>query len=97
MFSVYGLTILGDPTIYLKHRVSNICVNDLTLDSFPSENRSNLLMFKAANSIHVSDNFVIPQGVHVIFDAPKLHLVHAFHAPLVLRWKHVVRAVIYKS
>jgi len=78
----YGLTILGDPTIYLKHRVSDVCVNDLSLGSFPSGNKSNLLMFKAANSIHVSGNFVIPQGVHVIFDAPRIIFDPSFSCPI---------------
>ena len=78
----YGMTILGDPMIYLRHQVSDICVANLTLTSFPSDNHSNLVMFKAGNQIKVTGNFTIPQGTHVIFDAPKVTFEKGFKCPM---------------
>ena len=68
----YGMTILGDPTIDFRYQVSDLCVNNLSLATFPSNNSSNLIIYKAGNKITVSGSFVIPQGVHVIFDAPQV-------------------------
>ena len=76
----YGMTILGDPTISLHHSVSNVCVENLILSSFP-ENSSNLVLFRAGRSITVSGNFVIPSGVHVVFDAPKVSFESGFVCP----------------
>lgn len=76
------MTILGDPMIYLRHQVSDICVANLTLTSFPSDNHSNLVMFKAGNQIKVTGNFTIPQGTHVIFDAPKVTFEKGFKCPM---------------
>lgn len=77
----YGMTILGDPTILLRHKVSDVCVNNLILTSYPIDNMSNLVMFKASESINVSSNFIIPQGVHVIFDAPQIIFDTGFSCP----------------
>ena len=78
----YGMTILGDPIIDFRHEVSNKCVNNLVLTSFPSNNTSNLVLYKAGNSITVSGNYIIPQGVHVIFDAPNVIFDCNFTCPL---------------
>lgn len=78
----YGMTLLGDPTIDFRYKVSNRCVNDLTLTSFPSENSSNLIVYKAGNSITVSNSFTIPQGVHVVFDAPQVVIENGFICPI---------------
>jgi hypothetical protein len=78
----YGMTILGDPMINLKHQIDDICVANLTLTSCPSENHSNLVMFKAGNQINVTGNFTIPQGTHVIFDAPKVTFGKGFVCPV---------------
>lgn len=78
----YGMTILGDPIIDFRYNVSDLCVNNLSLTSFPSNNTSNLVIYKAENKIAVSDSFVIPQGVHVIFDAPQVEFDGTFHCPL---------------
>ena len=43
---------------------------------------SNLIMFKAGETIHVSGDFVIPQGVHVIFDAPQIFFDAGFECPV---------------
>ena len=77
----YGLTVLGDPTIYLRHSVNNVCENNQILTSFPNNN-SNLVLFRAGNSIRVSDSFVIPQGVHVVFDAPIVEFDAGFTCPV---------------
>ena len=76
------MTILGDPIIDFRYNVSNKCVNNLVLTSFPSDNSSNLVVYKAGNSITVSGNFVIPQGVHVVFDAPTVVFDNNFTCPL---------------
>lgn len=78
----YGMTILGDPIIDLRYEVSNKCVNNLVLTSFPNNNTSNLVLYKAGSSITVSGNFTIPQGVHVIFDAPNVSFDSNFTCPL---------------
>lgn len=79
---IYGMTILGDPIIDFRYNVSDLCVSNLSLTTFPSNNTSNLVLFRAGNKITVSDNFVIPQGVHVIFDAPQVEFDGTFHCPL---------------
>ena len=79
---IYGMTILGDPIIDFRSNVSDLCVNNLSLTSFPSNNTSNLIIYKAGNKITVSGNFVIPQGVHVIFDAPQVIFDSTFTCPL---------------
>ena len=76
------MTILGDPLIDTRYKVTNKCVNSLILTAFPSENSSNLVIYKAGISINVSGNFVIPQGVHVVFDAPTVTLESTFSCPL---------------
>ena len=77
----YGMTILGDPTIKLWHSVSDLCQQNLSLTSYPSANQSNLVMFKAGQRITVSSSFTIPQGVHVIFDAPEVVFENGFLCP----------------
>ncbi len=79
---IYGMTILGDPTIDFRYHVSDLCVNNLSVTSFPSNNTSNLVIYKAGNKITVSGNFVIPQGVHVVFDAPQVEFEGTFYCPL---------------
>lgn len=78
----YGMTLLGDPTIKFRHQVSDVCVENLTLTTFPSNDHSNLVLFKAGSCIHISENFVIPVGVHVIFDAPVVTFANGFSCPL---------------
>lgn len=78
----YGMTLLGDPTINFRHQVSDVCVENLALNEFPSNNNSNLVLFKAGSTIYVSENFEIPSGVHVIFDAPVVTFANGFSCPL---------------
>lgn len=78
----YGMTILGDPTIDFRYQVSDHCANNLCLTSYPNNNTSNLVMFKAGNKITVSNSFIIPQGVHVIFDAPQVVIEDYFSCPV---------------
>ena len=80
--SDYGTTLLGDPTINFRHLVSNYCVNNLVLTTFPQNNESNLVLFRAANSITVSQNFIIPANVHVVFDAPTVTISPEFTCPV---------------
>lgn len=77
----YGMTILGDPTINLRHSVSSVCESNLVLATFPNNN-SNLVLFRAGTSITVSANFIIPPGVHVVFDAPIVEFETGFSCPL---------------
>lgn len=78
----YGMTILGDPIINFRYKVSDRCVDNLFLTHFPYDNSSNLILYKAGNKITVSENFVIPQGVHVIFDAPEVVFEDTFSCPI---------------
>ena len=78
----YGTTLLGDPTINFRHDVNNYCVNNLVLTAFPQGNESNLVLFRAANSITVSQNFIIPANVHVVFDAPTVTINPEFTCPV---------------
>lgn len=78
----YGMTILGDPTIKFQHRVSDYCEENLILSRFPSENTSNLIMYKAEKSITIREDFSIPEGVHVIFDAPKVKFEKNISVPI---------------
>lgn len=77
----YGMTILGDPTIHFRHDVHNYCVNDLVLTSFPQNNHSNHILFKAGHRIKVTNKFVIPAGVHIVFDAPTIVFEDGFICP----------------
>ena len=77
----YGMAILGDPTVSFRYNVSDACVEHLLLTDFPADNKSNLIMYKAGSSIRVSGNYVIPTGVHVIFDAPDVVLEKGFLCP----------------
>lgn len=81
VYWTYGMTILGDPTIDFRYNVSDLCVNNLSLTVFPSNNTSNLVIYKAGNKITVSGGFVIPQGVHVVFDAPEVVFDGTFTCP----------------
>jgi len=82
VYWTYGMTILGDPTIDFRYKVSDLCVNNLSLTTFPNNNTSNLLIYKAGETITVSNSFVIPQGVHVVFDAPQITFEGGFNCPL---------------
>lgn len=74
----YGMTILGDPTLNTRYKVQDHCTNVINLSTFPANNVSNLIIYKAAKEIVVSNNFIIPSGVHVVFDAPKVVLAPGF-------------------
>lgn len=78
----YGMTLLGDPTIKLWHNVNDICEENLVLTQYPDNNHSNLVMWKAESNIVVESTFVIPQGVHVILDAPNVIFKSGFSCPI---------------
>ena len=82
VYWAYGMTLLGDPTINFYHNVSDYCVNNLTLTSFPLDNYSNLILYRAGNSITVTDNYTIRTGVHTVFDAPTVTFSSGFNCPL---------------
>lgn len=82
IFWSYGMTILGDPTINFRHQVSNFCERDLVLNYFPADNHSNHILYKAENSITITSNFIIPEGVHVVFDAPNVVFELGFSCPV---------------
>ncbi len=82
IFWGYGMTLLGDPTIKLWHNVSDICKYNLVLTQFPNNNHSNLVMWKAESNIVVEPTFIIPQGVHVILDAPNVIFKPGFSCPI---------------
>lgn len=82
IYWIYGMTIMGDPIIDFRYNVSDLCVSNLSLTTFPSNNTSNLVLYRAENKITVSGNFIIPQGVHVVFDAPQVEFDGTFHCPL---------------
>lgn len=77
----YGIVLLGDPTINFRHDVNNFCTHDLVLESYPNDDESNLLMYKAGHSITIKAGYVIPNGVHVIFDAPIVIFEKGFSCP----------------
>lgn len=66
----------------LWYQISDVCVSHLTLSSFTSDNHSDLVIFKASNQIDVTGNFIIPQGTHVVFDAPRVTFGQGFTCPL---------------
>ncbi len=76
------MTLLGDPTINFRHQVGDYCVHDLELTSFPQDDNSNLILMKAGSTITTSQNFIIPQGVEVILDAPEVTIGSTFYCPL---------------
>jgi hypothetical protein len=78
----YGMTILGDPMVWLGYKINDYFSNYLYLTTFPPENSSNVVVFKAGERITVSSGFTIPQGVHVIFDAPQIIIAPDFICPL---------------
>lgn len=82
VYNSYGMTILGDPMINFYHNVSDYCVNDLTLTSYPLGNYSNLILYRAGNSITVTNDYSIYTGTHVVFDAPTVTISSGFNCPL---------------
>ena len=78
----YGMTLLGDPTINFRHQVSDYCNQNLVLTSFPLNDNSILVLMKAGSTISTSQNFIIPQGVEVILDAPEVTISPTFYCPL---------------
>ena len=77
----YGMTILGDPTILVRHQVGDLCSSSLSLATYPSKNHSNLVLYRASETIHVGSGFTIPSGVHVVFDAPEVIFEPGFSCP----------------
>lgn len=76
-----GMVILGDPMLQLNKDISYKCQDTINITSFDFSNQSNLHYYRANQTINV-DNYVIPVGTHVIFDAPNVNLGTNFICPL---------------
>lgn len=75
----YGVTLLGDPVTSLKHDAINYCPEKVELSTFPTENNSNMVLFKATKEIKVLPSFNIPSGVNVILSAPNIIFENGFN------------------
>lgn len=72
------MTILGDPLINFHYKAHENCVDTLYLTTFDVENTSNVHFYTAKERIVVEGNFVVPNNVQVVFDAPEIVLRNGF-------------------
>jgi len=77
----YGMTIIGDPMVNFFHCMNNRCVNQITLNSFDFLNPLSHRYIIAKNSI-TANNYVIPSGKQVIFNAKEVSLNADFECPV---------------
>ena len=77
----YGMTIVGDPLINFHHCMNNRCVSQITLNSFDTSNPTSHRYIVAKDKIIVN-NYVIPAGKHVIFNAKEVELNSGFECQL---------------
>ena len=54
----------------------------INLTEFDSENKSNLIIYRSSSTINISNNYIIPSGVKVIFDAPNVNISPEFYCPI---------------
>lgn len=73
----YGMCIIGDPLISMTYDASNFCPDTLLLTAIPKDTLTEVT-YKAAHKIIVQENFQIPNGMHVIFDAPEIDFAPNF-------------------
>lgn len=66
----YGMSIIGDPMVNFFHTV-NRCVNEITLNSFDTSDPASQRNIIARDKITVN-NYVIPSGKHVTFNAKEV-------------------------
>lgn len=74
----YGLTIIGDPFVSMTYNTNNTCQDVLRLNEFDNSSPSKLHYYRAKQCIEVGNNYVIPAGKYVIFDAPEIRLLPGF-------------------
>ena len=77
----YGMSIIGDPLINFYHCMNNRCVNQIVLNSFDTSNTASHRYIIAKDKIIVND-YVIPAGKHVIFNAKEVELNSGFECQL---------------
>ena len=77
----YGMTIMGDPFVKLVG-FNDACADTLVLQSFADTIHTNLHYQKKKKKIIVSNNYQIPVGTKVIFDAPIVELNPSFICPV---------------
>ena len=65
----YGMTIIGDPLINFLYRVRS--TSRIVLNSFDTDNSATYRYVKASEEIQ-ADNYAIPAGMKVIFNAPSV-------------------------
>ena len=65
----YGMTIIGDPLINFLYRVRS--TSRIALNSFDTDNSATYRYVKASEEIQ-ADNYAIPAGMKVIFNAPSV-------------------------
>jgi len=77
----YGMSIIGDPLINFYYCMNNRCVSQITLNSFDTSNTASYRYIIAKDKIIVN-NYVIPSGKHVIFNAKEVELNSGFECQL---------------
>jgi len=77
----YGMTIIGDPMVNFYHCMNNFCVNQITLNSFDISNTVSHRYIISKNSI-TANNYVIPTGKSIIFNASEVSLNAGFECPV---------------
>lgn len=69
--------LMGDPMINFYHCMNDNCENIITLNGFDNSNPASHRYIVAKDKIIVN-NYVIPSGIHVIFNAPEVDLSSGF-------------------
>jgi hypothetical protein len=77
----YGMSIIGDPMINFYHCTNSRCISQITLNSFDISNTASHRYIIAKDKIIVND-YVIPPGKHVIFNAKEVILNSGFECQL---------------
>jgi len=77
----YGMSIIGDPMINFYHCMNTHCASQITLNSFDTSNPASHRYIVAKDKIIVN-NYVIPAGKHVIFNAKEVEFNPGFECQL---------------
>ena len=77
----YGMSIIGDPLVNFHHCMNNRCESEITLNRFDNSNTASHRYIVATDKI-IANNYVIPSGKHVIFNAREIELNHGFECQL---------------
>ena len=77
----YGMVILGDPMVNFYHCMNSKCASNITLNAFDTTNPASTHHYIAKDAITVN-NYVIPAGKHVIFNAKEVILGPGFECKL---------------